>query len=462
MVSQRRPPQPFFETSPRSGGRNLLLITYSFPPDATVGALRWEMMLRHAAKLGWAADVLLMDPTSSTDCDQSRVATLPVGTRLFGASLPRSIVAALLQWKRWWHSHPSILPHLEDRRGLRLPTDRSPQLMRLMRALKRSILAWDYYSVWGRWARYVSESGTILGNTRRYECIVSSGPPHMAHEAARRTALALSRPLITDFRDPWTSEDVEPPWMAGTVWRMLSHRYEKRAVDGSAIIVANTDAAARLMCAKYPHAAARVITVMNGADGEPFTACPRELPFTISYTGGLYGGRYPDTLFRGVRDAIQRWRLSPSDLVLRFMGVEESQCTALHRLAYREGIAGYFTCEVRRHRADAMALLERSAMLVVLPQIHVHSIPAKVFEYVQRRAWLLVLASPGAAVVELLRGTSADIVSPDDVVALGDIISQHFQEFRAGVRPMPVNVDSRFSREHQASRFFGELERVIR
>jgi hypothetical protein len=183
--------------------------------------------------------------------------------------------------------------------------------------------------------------------------------------------------------------------------------------------------------------------------------------FTITYAGSLYGGRYPQPLLRAVRRVVERRSLTSEDLAVHFIGVDESERAPLLQIAAREGVEAFFMCESWRPRKEAMALLDRSSLLVLLPQIHIHSIPAKLFEYVQRPVWVLVLSEPGTAVAELLEGTAADVVPPADVEAIATILGRHFDEFRAGVKPVPLNADGRFARERQADLLFQELERVI-
>jgi glycosyltransferase involved in cell wall biosynthesis len=451
---------PFFETPPLPGARRLLLVTYSFPPDAKVGALRWEMMLRFAAEFDWKADVLLMDPAESDGRDESRLATLPAGLRLFGVPFPKSSLDTVMTWRRRMlglrrQPAPSSPDFAGDNNG-----DQGGERSRWQR-VKRDVAAWNHYHGWQRWARRAARVALDLARDADYACVVSSGPPHMAHEAARRIASAISRPLILDFRDPWTSAEAEPPDMGGEAWRTLSHRYERACVSTASLITVNTESAGRYMRALYPEHAHRVITVRNGADPIPAPPPFPAKPFTISYTGALYGGRRPKALFRALRLIVERDRLSRDDIHLHFMGVEEPQRVPVQELAREEGIESIFTCETRRPRAEANALLDRSAMLVLLPQTWVHSVPAKLFEYVQRPAWLLVLSEPGTAMAELLGDTTADIIPPDDVEAIAAAITRRLHEARSGVRPQPLNADGRFSREKQATLFFEELDRVV-
>lgn len=454
---------PFLETRPRTASRRLLLVTYAFPPDASVGALRWEMMLRFAEEFDWIADVLMMDPADSRDSDESRLAYLPTGLRLFGIPFLGSMLDAILRWRRRLRGPGRTQTDSFDEFSENGETVsvRETALGHRLEQLKCDIRAWQHYAGWRRWSRNAAAVGISLARETDYACVVSSGPPHMAHDAARQIASAISRPLIVDYRDPWTSADAEPLDMRGKTWRALSDRLELACVATAALIVANTESAARFMRSRYPSQADRVVTVRNGADPIPTPPALQAKPFTISYAGSLYGGRRPQALFRALRLAVERDNLSSDDIRLHFMGVEASQLRPLLALAKREAVEAFFTCETRRPRAEAQALLDRSAMVVLLPQIHIHSVPAKVYEYVQRPVWMLVLSEPSTAIAELLDDTAADIVSPDDVEGMAAVITRRLREARSGVRPTALNADGRFSRERQARLFFRELEQVV-
>src|SRR6266571_3575747 len=45
-----------------SGDRRLLVISYHFPPDGSVGGLRWAGIAKYLARLGWDVCVLTAAP----------------------------------------------------------------------------------------------------------------------------------------------------------------------------------------------------------------------------------------------------------------------------------------------------------------------------------------------------------------------------------------------------------------
>jgi hypothetical protein len=223
----------------------------------------------------------------------------------------------------------------------------------------------------------------------------------------------------------------------------------------------NTELAERMMRERYPLVAGKITTVMNGADPELRRPGTFGSTFVISYAGHIYGGRDPRTLFRGVKRAIDEVGIPPGDLEVRFMGSDSVDGSSLTSVAAESGLDGYFVSEPLQVRKAALDLLERSAMVVVLPQKYRHSIPGKVFEYVQTQSWILSLAEPGSATDLMLRETNADIVSPDDEHEIATVIARRYREYQAAIRPLPINADGHFDRTRQSDKLFKAIDQLL-
>src|SRR2546426_281457 len=88
--------------SPASTARpRLLLITYHFPPDAAVGALRWQKLSRYAVERGWGLDVIALDSASLAASDPNCTADHPPAVRVYGVPVPRGglELAGELAWQ---------------------------------------------------------------------------------------------------------------------------------------------------------------------------------------------------------------------------------------------------------------------------------------------------------------------------------------------------------------------------
>lgn len=458
-MSTATEPHPLFEaaTKPVSAERRLLLVSCVFPPDPSVGALRWQKLARFAADRGWGLDVLMFDPSGLRTRDDSRLTELPAGTRVFGVPRPKAMSPSLLAaWRRVQRF--ARAPASNGGNGSSAPslTD-SPSLITTFR--RRYVTRFEFRAT-DRFARNTARiAARIIRVPEVHRAVVSSGPPHMAHEAARRIARASGIPFIMDMRDPWYSEEVVPEFLHRADWLRSAEWYERRCVEQARLVIANTEPAAEALRARYPQS--RILTVMNGADDEVLPRTKRGPRFRIAFAGTLYVGRDPRTLFEAVRRAVRRLNLTPAALEVAFMGSEAYGGTPIVDLAAESGIADFFTFEPPGSRAAALEFLASAAMLVNLPQ-HVRlAIPAKIFEYVRFNAWLLALAEPGSATEALLRNTGADLVEPEDVDGIAAVIHSRFEAYRRGDRPRALNADGRFDRQRQAGILFDALDREL-
>src|SRR5438552_7438559 len=162
---------PFF-TAPSSGetpSRRLLLVSHSFPPDASIGALRWQKLASAAFARDWGIDVIMMDPAESPLREDSRLRELPAGTRLYGVATRELLL------ERWQRSAIRLRNQMRDTRALSTATGRSAvrsaglHLERSTRsirsgltALKQTYLARMFFNRWSDWADRAARLGVSL------------------------------------------------------------------------------------------------------------------------------------------------------------------------------------------------------------------------------------------------------------------------------------------------------------
>jgi hypothetical protein len=466
------PASPFFEAGGDGATRRLLLLAYHFPPSQTAGALRWQKLSRFAAERGFALDVITRDPAQLSTADTARLADLPAGTRVFAVRDdepwilgPERSLRALLERVR--APRPSSTngatsagratrnghgPIAIRREALRWPP-RSP------RDVVRAYGSWLYHAAEQVWADRALSLGMRLSRHQRYDAVVSCGPPHMPHEAARRIARRRGLPFVMDLRDPWSLLPDLNQHYASALWFAIAERHERRAVRDATLVVMNTEPARDAMREKYPEARDRIVAVLNGYDDEPVPASRHGARFTIAYAGSLYMNRDPRLLFRAARRVIEELSLSPTQFAMAFIGNTETYGgTPLVELAREEGVAPFVETGGPRPRSEALQFLADATMLVNLPQDATLCVPSKVFEYMQFSAWVLALEPKGSATERVLRNTTADVVAPDDVDGIARVLRARYREFAAGRRPTRIATTDRYSRRHQAALLFESLE----
>ena len=448
--------------------RRLLLVSYLYVPSVLIGAQRWLHMSRAALERGWTIDVLMMDPSSEQAVNMSLLEELPPGVRLFGIKQRNSALRRLFlalarktsRFRGWVRAAPpgSATQGSESSRE----NERSAGTFRSrLLELPRAMNAWLFFSTCNDWIKRATAVGHTLHQQEPYDLILSSGPPHMAHVAARNIGKATSVPFIVDMRDAIALPEVEPPDARSWVWREFSNTWESGCVDDATRIIANTEELQAALQDRYPSAKDRLFTIMNGADPDLRILSKRSETFVIAHTGSIYVGRDPRSLFLALGRFVERRGLNPAEIRLHLMGETTFEGVLLEKLAEEAGVAPYVVVEPTRPRAAALELLARAAVLVILPQSVPYAIPAKVFEYAQAPAWLLVLAEPGSSLQRLLQNSAASVLAPSNVEAISQVLEVRFDAFRRGERPLPLNIDGRFDRIHQTRKLMDVLDQLI-
>ncbi|AHG90020.1 hypothetical protein J421_2483 [Gemmatirosa kalamazoonensis] len=473
-------PVPFHHTAepPSPFARRILLVSPHFPPSTTVGGLRWQKMSQVAAEWGWGTDVVCNDPATLDDTDVARLRDLPPGMRLFGVPHSRAVglraLDALLRVTRGLRvpARPrgravgAAAGAMPD--GARAPgggtpgsvaRDEARRLRLSSRELFRNVTSLQWIGGELRWASTATALGSRLLDARHH-VVVSSGPPHFAHVAARRIARRARLPHVVDMRDPWLLGERVAVGLASPTYFRVTEQFERRVMDDAALIVCNTELAARAMRAAYPRRADRIVTVMNGSDAEDRPSVARDPRFLVAYTGAIYFDRDPRLLFRASAQVIAELGLTPAEFGLELMGPVDVLSPPVVALAQQEGVEPFVRYHPPGPRSAAARLLASASLLVSLPQDTETAVPSKVFEYATYDAWLLALARRDSATALVLEGSSADVVAPDDVAGIAQVIRRHVLQYRNGERPVAVGADGRFSRRRQAVTLLEHVDRL--
>jgi len=474
-VSALPAPVPFWEKkgSPNHDAHRLLLVSYHFPPDITIGARRWEKLAHAVTERGWGLDVLTCEPSSPLG---TALESLPAGVRVFGVSDP--VLTTERVEHVVWRAYRTIIPNRRlagatgakstgSHGGIRErpeSIDRAQirSSMRTPRELLRTYWAWLEFTHGQRWAHRAAALAKRIFVRGVHEAVITSAPPHMSHEAGRLVSVETGLPFVMDMRDPWSLQ----PWLresvASPLWYRHAERFERRCIEQASIVVANTEPARVALVQLHPDARAKIMTVMNGSDDDPLPRHRDDGRFAIRYAGTIYLDRDPLLLFRAAAQVIRSERLTPDQFRIDILGrFAEKEHIPMLAIAAQEGLADFVSVEPPRPHQAALEFLAGASMLVIFPGSNTLAIPAKVFEYIRFDSWLLAIAEPDSGITQLLSGSSADVVPPQLNAVVGAITAR-YKDYKAGVRPTRVARDGRFSRAAQARLLLDAIAKLVR
>ena len=99
---------PFWEKRGASelDARRLLVISYHFPPDTTIGARRWEKLAHAVTERGWGMDVITCAPSKPVG---AALDSLPAGVRVYG--VPDPVLPAERVEHVLWRAYRTVWPN---------------------------------------------------------------------------------------------------------------------------------------------------------------------------------------------------------------------------------------------------------------------------------------------------------------------------------------------------------------
>jgi glycosyltransferase involved in cell wall biosynthesis len=191
-----------------------------------------------------------------------------------------------------------------------------------------------------------------------------------------------------------------------------------------------------------------IVCVPNGVDAEglPRLDQQRFPGLSVAYAGRLYGSRDLGPVLGALGMFLQRHpQAGRAGSRLRIAGPADSYHTRVFKdAAAAAGVEPYVEMLGVLPRAEALEVVSRSRLAVVLAQEQELQIPAKLYESVAMRVPTLVVAPPDSAAGIEGKRLGALVCDSGDVAGIAGVLEQLWRD---GVRdqppcPVPITYDA--------------------
>jgi glycosyltransferase involved in cell wall biosynthesis len=433
--------------------KSILIVSYHFPPDSRVGAVRPAKFAKYLTRYGWRPMVLTIDtkhipspeveraeevksvPTTRTSVWPTALDVLvTLRNRLRSFVRPRQSAAI--------HAQPAPVasPHVD--RPARLLFVR--KLGQLLFEFPDSQVGWVIPAVW---------TGYWLIRRERIRLILVTSPPRSSVFIGVILARLTGARLITDLRDPWRPRDEGPSEATLSRTDRIRAWFERKLMERSDEIITTADLYTECLRQSHPSVAPHKFhTITNGYDSEDLSALEEIKPnerFTLSYLGTFYWTRTPRPLLIALSELVEADKLPRHLLQVNFIGTFASSTGEtmddLVRLCRLEGcvsVRGVVPYQ------QALREMRKSDVLILLaPKEQYYGIPAKSFEYIATGKPILCLGSTGATANLIARSGCGVVVDSHTVEEIKTAILTLFESWRSG-EPMARDFDiSAFERQ---------------
>ena len=413
-----------------SAVRRLLVITYHFPPDGTIGGQRWAGLSKYLARLGWEVHVITASP-AGRERDNPGVHR---HVRYRRRTLNDVYSAAVGRFRQASGTGRRLEPGNPGRR-------QRSSLLRTLAAARRAVGSSLYLPDHARgWVSRAAGAARGLLRERKFDVVITSGPPHSAHVAGLLATRGNDAQFWIDMRDPWSMmhEMHLPEDRHIRAERFLLRRLEQMVFPRAARVIVNTREFASVLRADEPEL--DVVWFPNGIDLEQLP--PRKLsgvePGSIAYVGALYAGRNLSSVIAAMSLLLRDRPEAAATLRLNVAGPLASPHRELmHDDIAAAGLASQVSIHGVLPRAQALELLSRSHLAIVLAQDQPMCVPAKLYESVGLGVPTLVIAEGTSAAASEARRIGAMTLDGADVNGLRSLM----EDMLAG--RIPTRIETR-------------------
>jgi len=414
--------------------KQVLIITYYWPPSGGAGVQRWLKFSGYLAGMGFEPVVLTVDPDFATYpvIDKTLESEIPSGVKVFKTKAT--------DYFRLFSRNKSAVPSA----GFAKPGGNG-FVQKFARFIRGNFFIPDPRKGWNKYAfRKASE----LIESLNISTVITTSPPHSTQLIGLKLKSKFPQlRWIADLRDPWTDIYYYKEFYPMLPARRADRRYEREVITWADKIISVGKSLSEMFVYRYPSAANKFTVIANGYDTEDFKGLKPSNPetFTISYVGTLSGAYN----IAGLIEALKNMADSGTSFKLRFTGfVSDDQRKLLvdslpdNQLVFRD----YCT-----HHEAVSEMLLSSVLLLLIPD-HASSkviLTGKLFEYIATGKPILCIGpTDGDAAITIAGMGNCLAAEYND----HDSISRFLNDALKGKLPAREYLPIEFSREEGAKK----------
>jgi glycosyltransferase involved in cell wall biosynthesis len=422
----------------------ILLVAYYFPPDTEVGGIRVAKFAKFLPEFGHQPYVLTIQEGYIPCQDAGRLKDV-IHVPIVRASVWPTLRRVVSQVRR------IILEKLGVKRAVDLSRKIDPapdvgrssvsaltyHLRRLLISLSElpdRAIGWLLPAVW---------NGYRLIRKERIDLILATCPPVTGGLIGLCLSKLTSARLVLDLRDPLLLHEAKSRSVRTKASDQIERWLETWLIHSASRVISATEQYTRYLRHRFPGLPPeRFCTIWNGYDSGDFPSPPSSESingrFVVSYLGTFYFGRTPRQFLQAIGELVREGVLSRANIQIHFVGdVRQPEGIPIEELVRPTGLDGCVVIQDIVPYSESLSQMQKSVVLLLFAPEQYYSIPAKAFEYLYARRWILCLAKDGAT-ADLIRGTgTGTVVDPYDVPAIKRAIQDLYVRWEFGTSLIP-------------------------
>jgi glycosyltransferase involved in cell wall biosynthesis len=418
--------------------KKILIVTYYFPPDAAVGALRSLKFSKYLPEFGWQPYVLTVKEAYCDTLDPSRMRDVVAPQQVFRTGVWPDPGVLYLKLKKW-------LYRLSGRRDISDETLQAesnaspPGATGTIGQLRHRMLS--FLAVAGGklgWVPPATAKAFLLVKRHDIDCLYTTGPPHAAHLVGLAMKVLTGRKWVADFRDPWTLVPAGTPRSPFVHAAKIEAWLERQVIERADKVICVTDRMSLAFRTKYSHVdQGKFVTIPNGYDPDDFSGLSRPARngiFKMSYLGTFYMRRTPEYFLKAVRELIDESKLSQEGLEIRFIGdCRHIDGKPVATMVQQAGLSSITKIMDSVPYREALQVMVDSRLLLLFAPAQDDQVPGKTFEYLASGADVIAVTSSEGATASVIRATGRGfVVEPGSIQQMKDALESSYRQYALG------------------------------
>ena len=411
--------------------KKILLISYHFPPDAAVGAIRPSKFAKYLQEYGWEPLVLSVNTRYYQILDRDN--GLNSGSTLVYRTVKiPTIKDAYMSLKRIYLKNISSINMAEVQKkwtSQNISLSSNEAIIAKLHRYINSLFIWLPDDKIG-WVLPATIAGISLIRKHRPDIIMTTSPPNSVSLVGLLLNMLTGLPWIADFRDPWNIYG-KLPIARSSLSEFLEERMLNLVLEKSSIMTCVTpEMTSELIMAHRLYRYEKYATIRNGVDFEelaPFITKEKYPKFTITYAGTFYVGRNPFSLLQATKELLQQGLLQEDQLQINFIGdCKYAEGISVDHFVKEHKLTNVVKIEDQLARDKALSMMAASHVLLLLAPAQPLQVPAKTYEYIGMGSLILAECGSGATRNVLKEYPRAFIVEPEDLSSMKKAILEAY------------------------------------
>lgn len=365
--------------------KQLLVISYYWPPGSGPGVQRWLKFVKHLHLQGYKCTVLTVKNGSYPSMDASLSNEIPHNCLVIKTPTWEPFkLFNLLQGKKG----KSLPVAMADLKGKQTLFKKLANFIRANCFVPDARIGWNWFA-FRKAAQWIQQNPNCI--------VVTTGPPHSSHLIGLKLKQKFNVFWLADFRDPWTEISYNSILLRTKKSIEKDKKLESSVLQQADKVLVVSEEMKRSFAASQKH----IEVLPNGfdqSDFEELRTIARNKQFTIAYIGNFK----PNQNIKTIWESLQKMKSNGFNFTLQIVGnlsqlIEES-LTNFDLLDCLEKIPFV-------HHKKAIQYMQKADLLLLpIPKVskNLGILTGKIYEYLASRTPILAIGPAQGDAAKLL------------------------------------------------------------